>query len=441
MRDTLVALVATLAACAPAVAPDGPAQPDPARPGPGGAPAAAAAPGAADRDQDLEARRVAAIEQAVNQTRAARHDCWARAAADDYRLEGRVVLGVRFAGHGPDAAGPSVTVLDDEPGDQVLASCLVALYEGHAWPPVFAPGTAIELPFGFHAPRYQYTVQAAHVSPRALGAHAPGGHAGGGHDAGGQAAGGHDAGGQVEARVLLDEQSTGNPALALSLLTARGDVETPLQGHARATEMLYVLEGALVLRAAGNAGASVEVAAGQAAHVPPGVPYVLRHQGQAPAAWVQILIPAGPRRQLRGQAPGDLLVGEAARALPRAGDLPLVRATPEVHEIAGGQGQVALFLEPAVTASQAAYLGVLTAAPGVRIPPHAHARETEAVLVLAGAGRMTVDGDVYPVGPMTAAQIPPGVEHAVEVTGAAPLRAVQVYTPSGPEQRFKAPWP
>lgn len=421
MRSASVALVVMLAGCAPATPPDSPARPGVAPDRAGEEPAAAGDESAAQAE-DLDARRIAAIEQAVNQTRAARHDCWARGAADDYRLEGRVMLGVRFEGDGPDEVAPSVTVLDDEPGDQVLASCLVALYEGHAWPPVFSPGTAIELPFGFHAPRYQYTVQAEHVSPRALDEHATGG--------------------QVEARVLLDTQSTGNPAVALSLVTARGDVEMPLQGHARATEMLYVLEGALALRAPGDTGASVSVTAGQAAHVAPGVPYILAHAGDAPAVAVQILTPAGPQRQFRGQAPEDLLVGEAARGLPRAGALPLVRAAPEAHEVYEiPGGQVAFFFEPGVTGSDAAYLGVLTAEPGVRIPAHRHPGETEVVLVLAGTGVMTVDGDAHPVGPMTAAQIPPGIEHAVEITGAEPLRALQVYTPSGPEQRFKAPRP
>ena len=61
------------------------------------------------------------------------------------------------------------------------------------------------------------------------------------------------------------------------------------------------------------------------------------------------------------------------------------------------------------------------------------------VLVLEGQGTMTIAGESYPIAPMTAVQIPPGVEHAVVFEGDAPVRALQVYTPSGPEQRFRQP--
>ncbi|HWN67541.1 MAG TPA: hypothetical protein VNM90_07865, partial [Haliangium sp.] len=84
-----------------------------------GAPAATVQPGPAaqpapgQRAAESEAARadaavVAAIEQAVNQTRAARHDCWARAAADDFRwLAGSMTLRVVF-GQPAAPGGPAV---------------------------------------------------------------------------------------------------------------------------------------------------------------------------------------------------------------------------------------------------------------------------------------------------------------------------------------------
>jgi quercetin dioxygenase-like cupin family protein len=115
-----------------------------------------------------------------------------------------------------------------------------------------------------------------------------------------------------------------------------------------------------------------------------------------------------------------------------------VQAAPKVYPIAGGQAEIGIYFDRA-SGHEAASLATLTARPGMRIPAHVHERETEMVLVLAGTGTMTIDGDTYPIAPMTAIQIPPGTEHAVVVDGPEPLRALQVYTPSGPEQRFKQP--
>jgi quercetin dioxygenase-like cupin family protein len=74
---------------------------------------------------------------------------------------------------------------------------------------------------------------------------------------------------------------------------------------------------------------------------------------------------------------------------------------------------------------------------GAAIPEHVHAGETELLYVLAGAGTMTVRGVPLAVGPTSVVQIPPNTPHAF--TAAEDVRAVQIYTPAGPEQRFKAP--
>jgi mannose-6-phosphate isomerase-like protein (cupin superfamily) len=177
------------------------------------------------------------------------------------------------------------------------------------------------------------------------------------------------------------------------------------------------------------------VGAGQAISIPPGTPYAVRAAG-APLTAVQIFVPAGPELALRGQPAQDTAPAPARGR--RGARLPAVQATPQRYPIAGGQGEVDIYVDRA-SGHEAASLATLTARPGMRIPAHVHARETEVVLVLAGAGTMTVDGDTYPIAPMTAIQIPPGVEHAVAVEGAEPLRVLQVYTPSGPEQRFKQP--
>ena len=61
--------------------------------------------------------------------------------------------------------------------------------------------------------------------------------------------------------------------------------------------------------------------------------------------------------------------------------------------------------------------------------------ETELLYVLAGGGTLTVGGVDLPVTPTTVVQIPKQTKHAFTATSA--VRAVQIYTPAGPEQQFK----
>ncbi|WP_428263851.1 cupin domain-containing protein [Haliangium sp.] len=396
---------AVLAGCAPAGREPAPAA---QAPGPAAPAAATSAPSAAPAPDQVDALRVAAIEDAVNATEAQRHECWARGAADDFRLAGRIVLRIGF----DDSARAAVTVAYDQPADPVLTGCLVALYQGYAWPPVFGPGSAVELPFEFQAPSRQYTVALEHVQPVPLGPVA-------------------------QAQILLDEQNTGNADISLTLITLRGELDMPPHGHRRATEFIHVLEGAVSFYPLDAPDRAVEVKAGQTVYLPPGVPHGVRHRGDGSLRIVQFFTPQGPHLHMRGREPVDLLVGEAARVLPRPGELAPVSTAPELYELAGGRARVAMHFDSDKVDDGAAYMGVLTAEPGMEIPLHRHPDETEVVFLLEGSVEMTIDGDRYQVEPMTAIQIPSGLEHGVKVTGDRPIRALQFYSPGGPEQRFK----
>ncbi len=72
---------------------------------------------------------------------------------------------------------------------------------------------------------------------------------------------------------------------------------------------------------------------------------------------------------------------------------------------------------------------------GATVAEHVHAKETELLYMLDCAGTMTVNGVALAITPTTVVQIPAGAKHAFTATTA--CRAVQVYTPAGPEQRFK----
>jgi len=70
------------------------------------------------------------------------------------------------------------------------------------------------------------------------------------------------------------------------------------------------------------------------------------------------------------------------------------------------------------------------AAPGWgKAPPHVHVRHGEALYVFEGELSLQLEDGVRRVGPETWAFVPPGVVHAVEVTGDAPARFLTLHTP------------
>lgn len=82
----------------------------------------------------------------------------------------------------------------------------------------------------------------------------------------------------------------------------------------------------------------------------------------------------------------------------------------------------------------------LAAQPGpVRVPAHVHAAEWEALVILRGSGTMRLGAEgaerVEAVAAGRFVTIPAGVRHAFEASE--PVLAVQLYTPPGPEQRFR----
>jgi quercetin dioxygenase-like cupin family protein len=101
--------------------------------------------------------------------------------------------------------------------------------------------------------------------------------------------------------------------------------------------------------------------------------------------------------------------------------------------IAGGRGTVKLLLDGL---GEPVAVDLLTAEAGVKIPPHKHETSEEVIYVIAGRGSTTVGGAARAVRPGDVVDIPKNSEHSLAVDEA--LTAVQLYAPSGPEQRFKA---
>ena len=105
-----------------------------------------------------------------------------------------------------------------------------------------------------------------------------------------------------------------------------------------------------------------------------------------------------------------------------------------VYEIAKGKATVTMLTDAK------AYMGILAGKPGLVVPEHQHAGETEMLYVMEGGGWMTIAGKRQKVLAGMAIQVPPGVKHSFEIPAdwkGKDFRAVQVYTKTGPQLRFK----
>jgi len=98
-------------------------------------------------------------------------------------------------------------------------------------------------------------------------------------------------------------------------------------------------------------------------------------------------------------------------------------------------GPATIYADPATTHDKAFAASIVSLAAGTRVAEHVHAGETELWYMLAGAGTLTVGGVDLPVTATSVVQIPRGAKHAFAVT--ADCRALQIFTPAGPEQQLK----
>jgi quercetin dioxygenase-like cupin family protein len=392
-------LAAALVACGasstgPAAPPRSPERPPPEAEGTGA--------------DDASAAAVAAVERAVNTQNRAIHACWAMGAADDFRLEGEVLLSL-VVGEG--GAIEKVEVVRDTTGDAILVDCLKALWAAYRWPPdVFAAEDSIRLPpFRFGAPETQHTVSSAHVPRRPLGASGPAA--------------------QSTVQVLLHPENTGNGAGALSLLELAPGMKIPRHRHGSA-ELLLVLSGEGVSRGR-------KVAAGDALYIAAGTPHDFETTSSVPLVAVQLYAPAGPERRFLGQTdPGTqpLADREGGKAAPRVASAVRARA----YQLIAGKGKAQIVFDAGSAGDDAASLIALTFDGDAEVAPHVHDGSSEYLYLIEGRGVMRIDGQDIPIQPGDAIQIPSGIDHSFRAE-AGPVKAVQFYTPAGPEQRFKGP--
>lgn len=343
-----------------------------------------------DPDEAPQEERIAAVEHAMNELAPVANQCWAVAASDDFRLAG-TIRALLTIGHG----GARVELTADEPGDPLLAECLTRVLEAYPWA---APldGQTIELPFRFTAPTMQNLIDRRMVA--------------------------HHAQAGLDVAVLLDAKNSGNPAVGL--IDVRAEATRGVGPRRPDRDELWVLTAPATV-VIGKV--RTPLVAGDVVVVPRGASLELVASGGAAIAATVALVPGDALGVARAGALPELLPSQVPAKPPVA----RVVAAASARRYPRTGGATTLLIEQGP-----ASLGVLEADAGAVVPPHVHAKETEVLYLLAGGGTMTIAGVAIAVEPTAVIQIPPGVEHSFTATAA--TRALQLYSPPGPEQRFKS---
>ena len=355
--------------------------------------AVAAAPAPSDAAEASQEERLAAIQKAMNELDEAAQQCWASAATERFDIEGELTLQIEIA-----PGRSQATVVHDTARNTRLAACVVQLLAAYRWaPPLY--GQTIQLPFKFRAPDGQNTIDRTLVAWNAQGTAAA----------------------QISVAVLLDENNAGNDAASMFELAIAGGGTTGLRWADRA-ELWYFLGAGQVSSVAGGRHA---VAAGDMMYAPKGsAREVAATAGDLHA--VIVMVPGGREGAARsGALPTREMTGSVAAPPP----LILPAAAARTF------GPATIYADATNLRDRTLSASILALPADTRVAEHLHANETELLYLLGGGGTLTVNGVALPLTPTSVVQIPRNTTHAL--LAAAELRALQIFTPAGPEQRFK----
>lgn len=228
----------------------------------------------------------------------------------------------------------------------------------------------------------------------------------------------------------------GAPAVVWTIALSSNDFAAVLPRHAAVDVYGVVLEGQVTLRGDGPKEEGVALRP-WSAFVAPGAGLRLVAQG-GPARVVVVpvtggaplaeaLAPAG-----KGASPGWTMRPGAIEITALDGAADLAWGGGAMHARLGFEG------------ARKASLGVLMASKDAKVAPHQHDTSWEVLAALTAsgtAGRASGPGQealaAVPVSDGSVVLMPIATRHAWTPRGDAPLVAIQLYVPPGPEQRFK----
>jgi uncharacterized cupin superfamily protein len=200
-----------------------------------------------------------------------------------------------------------------------------------------------------------------------------------------------------------------------------------LHVHRCHTDLFYVLAGELTLRL-GPDGEERRLPAGTLARMPPLVVHGFRNGSDAEVRYLNLHAP--------GQGFADYL-----RAL-RAGREPAYDQWPPPADggrppaeavIGGGEARAerpGSRMAPLADVEEIGIADVWSEPGGASPPPHVHRRHAESFYVLEGEMTFVLDGRERRAEAGAWVQVPPGVAHSFAVRGRAPVRFLDVHTPS-----------
>jgi peroxiredoxin/mannose-6-phosphate isomerase-like protein (cupin superfamily) len=147
----------------------------------------------------------------------------------------------------------------------------------------------------------------------------------------------------------------------------------------------------------------------------------------------------------QGKGSYDLLGdGLAVFAIARGTvcDPPIAPMTKKVvrgaaaQELSWANGEMHAHLDAEGAVSPFAYVGRLDGT--APVAEHMHPGAWEVLAAVEGSGVFTLDGKSYKLQNEQVVVVPPDTKHAYSPSPGSHLRAIQLYSPPGPEQRFRA---
>lgn len=206
-------------------------------------------------------------------------------------------------------------------------------------------------------------------------------------------------------RFLVDEETVGEPVLAsMDMLSLAANQSTPAKARADEEEevVLYVLDGSFKVGAE-TLGAGDVLWLGARTDRPAIAP-----ADKKPLKLLEL--------RAHGKESGQKVIhGAEVKSYP-------IGTTATVKLLLDGSGAKVALDE-------------IEADVGTTIATHKHATQDEELYFLDGKSSATVGKATYETAPGDALRVPAGAPHAMKVVEK--VRAIQVYAPAGPEQRFK----
>ncbi len=402
-----------------------------------------AAPARANARLETEEQRVSRVLQDTLVAHGAEvNRCFEKALADSLDVAGKIELSVDVGDNG--------RVIKTAPAlDEAQSPVLLACLETSAATWSFAgidPGSTVIVPLSFDGQSAQFTIKAADApdhgpgAPGAPGAKAP--------PKGKKAVGSPSAPPPFSVKLLVDEKTMRARQASLSILTVAPANRIAMHKHP-GSEILYVLKGhARILSQPGTPPEKLDE--GMASFIPPGAPHVIENMGRSsPAVLLDSFAPMGPERVYRdptdpvGRNAFEVIHGSGDPGGPAAGVAApvgfVVANAAKVAPLTIGHGhaRVRKLLTPQHTGHATAYLGVLEADPGLKIPRESHPTSAELLYVVSGSGGLvTIGVESIPFDAETAIHIPENQPHQLQFNGPDKTIMIQLYAPEGPELRY-----